>query len=119
MNHQESGRQGEAVAARYYLNRGYHLLDHNYKTRQGELDLVLQKGEQIVIAEVKTRSGQLRYAPSEAVGAAKQKRLILAAQRYLQVNGLLDCPVRFDVVEIVPQKEGGFWVHCIMDAFQL
>jgi len=50
------GRKGEALAAKYYMRRGYLLLNHNYRTRMGELDLVLYKDGQLVFAEVKTRA---------------------------------------------------------------
>ena len=119
MERQEKGKLGEAVAARYYLNRGYWLLEHNYKTRQGELDLVLQKDAKIVIAEIKFRTSGAWYEPKEAVTPMKQTRIILAAQRYLQTHRLLEHEVRFDVVEVTPNPQGGFDVHCIMDAFQL
>lgn len=115
---QDTGRRGEAAAARYYINRGYTLLDHNYKTRQGELDLVLQKGELVVIAEVKTRAENAWYRPQEAVTWAKQQRILLAAQAYLQTNGLLEKTIRFDVVEALTLPQGGFAIHCIQDAFQ-
>lgn len=115
---QNTGKHGEAAAARYYMNRGYRLLDHNYKTRQGELDLVLQKGELVVIAEVKTRSENTWYRPQEAVTWAKQRRILLAAKSYLQTNGLLEQMIRFDVVEVLTLPQGGFAIHCIQDAFQ-
>lgn len=118
MNTQDTGRRGEAAAARYYMNRGYKLLDHNYKTRQGELDLVLQKGELVVIAEVKTRAENAWYRPQEAVTRAKQRRILLAAQSYLQTNGLLEKMIRFDVMEALTLPQGGFAIHCIRDAFQ-
>ena len=60
----------------------------------------------IVICEVKTRSRDAVSRPAEAVNAAKQKRLILAAQYYLQQNGLSDAPVRFDVAEVFPLDSG-------------
>ena len=47
---------GEAVAAKYYIRQGYLLLNHNYRTRMGELDLILYKADTIVFAEVKTRT---------------------------------------------------------------
>ena len=50
------GQTGEAIAAKYYIQKGYLLLNHNYRTRMGELDLVLYKDDTIVFAEVKTRS---------------------------------------------------------------
>lgn len=112
------GQKGEAAAARYYLDRGCRLLAHNYRTRMGELDLVLMEGETVVIAEVKARSETRRGPAAEAVGPAKQRRIILAAQRFLQQSGLSEHPVRFDVVEVTP-AEGGLLVHCIRSAFEL
>lgn len=117
MNPQDLGHRGEAVAAKYYLNLGYTLLDHNYRTRMGELDLVLLKGSQLVIAEVKTRSSVQIALPCEAVNLAKQKRLILAARSYLQRSPYRDLHVRFDVVEVIPSAHG-WQVHCIPDAFE-
>ena len=114
----ELGHTGEAVAAKYYIRRGYLLLNHNYRTRMGELDLVLMEGETVVIAEVKSRSETSRGPAAEAVGPAKRRRIILAAQRFLQQSGLSEHPVRFDVVEVTP-AEGGLLVHCIRSAFEL
>ena len=113
------GQKGEAAAARYYLDRGCRLLTHNYRTRMGELDLVLMEGETVVIAEVKARSETSRGPAAQAVGPAKQRRIILAAQRFLQQSDLSEHPVRFDVVEVTPAAGGGLLVHCIRSAFEL
>jgi putative endonuclease len=115
----ETGRRGEAAAARYYLDRGCKLLAHNYRTRMGELDLVLQEGETIVICEVKTRSPGSWGTPAEAVDAAKRHRLVLAAQRFLQQTDHSDASVRFDVAEVTPAPDGGWQVHCIRGAFEV
>ena len=101
------GQKGEAAAARYYLDRGCRLLAHNYRTRMGELDLVLMEGNTVVIVEVKSRSKTSRGPAAEAVGPAKQRRIILAAQRFLQQSGLSEQPVRFDVAEVTPAAGGG------------
>ena len=66
---EDIGRKGEALAAKYYMRRGYLLLNHNYRTRMGELDLVLYKDGQLVFAEVKTRAGRMLDAPAAAVDA--------------------------------------------------
>lgn len=116
MTRDQTGRTGEAVAAKYYLDRGCRLLAHNYRTRMGELDLVLQEGNTVVICEVKTRSGRVRGTPGEAVNAAKQRRLILAARRYLQETGRTEDFVRFDVAEVL-RTSHGWQVHCIRNAF--
>ena len=84
MNRADLGHMGEAVAAKYYIRQGYLLLNHNYRTRMGELDLILYKADTIVFAEVKTRTSAQRAAPAEAVDYYKQQRLIAAAGQYLQ-----------------------------------
>ena len=118
MNRAETGRRGEAAAARWYIKQGGRMLAHNFRTRMGELDVVVQEPDgTIVICEVKTRSTDAVSRPAEAVNAAKQKRLILAAQYYLQQNGLSDAPVRFDVAEVFPLDSGRWMVHIIRGAF--
>ena len=117
MDRQTLGRRGEAAAAKYYLDRGWTLLDHNYRTRQGELDLVLRRDDVLVIAEVKTRTSQDYGLPCEAVGPAKQRRLILAAGSYLAEKGLGELTVRFDVVEVL-RGEKSCQIHCIPGAFE-
>lgn len=112
------GRHGEAVAAKQYIKQGYFLLDHNYRTRFGELDLVLEKDGRIVICEVKTRSANRIARPAASVDAAKQRRLILAAKQYLQSVHCLERPVRFDVAEVMPLENGTWQVHIIPNAFE-
>lgn len=112
----ELGRKGEAVAAKYYRQQGYALLDHNFRTRYGELDLVLYRDGVMVIAEVKTRSRMGIVAPRESVDRRKRQRLIWAAQIYLQNSPYRESAVRFDVVEVIPQ--GNAWqVRCTPNAF--
>ncbi|WP_294500758.1 YraN family protein [uncultured Gemmiger sp.] len=110
------GHTGEAVAAKYYLKRGYLLLNHNYRTRMGELDLILYKDGGIVFAEVKTRTRSDYGRPAEAVDFRKQQRLIAAAKLYLQHSPYADASARFDVVEVMPVP-GGWQIHCIENAF--
>ena len=102
----ELGHTGEAVAAKYYIRRGYLLLNHNYRTRMGELDLILYKDGGVVFAEVKTRRSAGFARPAEAVDFRKQQRLIAAAKLYLQNSPYADAPARFDVVEVVPAAGG-------------
>lgn len=115
------GQKGEAIAARYYMQQGYLLLAHGYRTRMGELDLVLYHNGTVIFAEVKTRSGTQKVTPAEAVNIAKQRRIILAAQKFLQNSSYADCPVRFDVVEVWPPdaKNRRWKIHCIRSAFSL
>lgn len=112
------GRRGEAVAARFYQKQGCTLLAHNYHSRFGELDLVLrEKDGTLVFCEVKTRAGHTLARPAGAVDAAKQKRLILTAQLYLQQTAQSDALTRFDVAEVTPLDSGRWMVHIIKGAF--
>lgn len=95
-----SGQQGEMWAKQHYEADGYRLLFQNYRTRQGEIDLVLQKENILVFAEVKTRGVAAIAAPREWVDTRKQKRIILAAQAYLAQYICSEACVRFDVVEV-------------------
>ncbi|MGN0975091.1 MAG: YraN family protein [Gemmiger sp.] len=116
MTERSLGQTGEAVAAKYYISRGYLLLEHNYRTRMGELDLILYKEGTLVIAEVKTRSDTRWSAPAEAVDLHKQRRILAATRYYLQKSPYADDVIRFDVVEVMPCGTG-WQVHCIPNAF--
>ena len=98
MDRQERGRRGEAAAAKYYLDRGCRLLAHGYRTRQGELDLILEDRGVIVVAEVKTRgqralfSGLRRWIrQSKAPHLLAAKRYFAAKQRPHRTPGAVRC----------------------------
>lgn len=114
------GKRGECLAASHYRRAGYEVLEANYRTRQGEIDLIAQKGNLLVFAEVKTRDENSIAQPREFVTAQKQRRLILAAQHYLLRNtALAECFMRFDVVEVVLPQKGKPRVRCVENAFTL
>ncbi len=115
---QALGQKGEAVAAKYYRQNGCLLLDHNYRTRFGELDVIAYRDGTVIFAEVKTRAGAQKGAPADAVDEKKRRRLASAARQWLQNSPYADAPVRFDVVEVLPADAEGRWrVHCIENAF--
>ena len=118
MDAAETGRKGEAVAAHYYQQRGCLLLAHEYRTRMGEIDLILREPDgTLVFCEVKTRAKDSLDTPAAAVNAAKQRRIIASAALYLQSTRQSDEPVRFDVAEVVPLDSGRWMVHIIKGAF--
>jgi putative endonuclease len=75
----------------------------NYRTTQGEVDLIARDGDTIVFVEVKARR---RGEPAEAVTSEKQRRLTLAAVHFLRRHGLLEHSSRFDVVAVVWPESG-------------
>lgn len=93
------GVWGERMAADYLCKKGYRVIQSNFRTRFGEIDIIAEKGQYIVFAEVKTRRNAAFAAAREHVTAAKQQRLIAAAEEWLQQNGTTRQP-RFDVIEV-------------------
>lgn len=94
------GRAGEDAAARWYQDRGYRILDRNWRTRRGELDLICAGDGVVVFCEVKTRTSTRFGRGFEAVDRRKQQRI-----RALAADWLRDAPVRapeirFDVADV-------------------
>src|SRR5260370_42471808 len=78
------GRRGEELAAAWYESHGYEVVARNWRSREGELDLVLRQGRLFVFCEVKNRSTTRFGAPVEAVTRQKQTRVRHLAARWLQ-----------------------------------
>ena len=101
----ETGKLGEDYAAGLLLEKGYRILERNYHSRFGEIDIIAQNSEYLVFAEVKTREEHFSVSPLESVTAAKQKKLWKTALLYLQSHPTPLQP-RFDVIGIVTEGEG-------------
>jgi putative endonuclease len=95
-----AGAAGERRAANWYLDRGYEVLDRNWRCASGEIDLVCARTGVLVICEVKTRHTDAFGSPLEAVTFAKQRRLRRLAGAWLAQHPRRWAPVRFDVVAI-------------------
>ena len=93
------GAFGEDAACRYLRRRGYRIEARNYSCRFGEIDIIARRGRYIVFAEVKLRRDDGHGAAAEFVTPAKQRRVIAAAERWLQANPT-DLQPRFDVIEV-------------------
>ncbi len=101
----QTGAIGERAAANFLRDKGYKLLSVNYKTRFGEIDIIAQKGEYIVFAEVKTRGINAIAQPREFVGKGKQQKIIRAALSYMQYSRT-ELQPRFDVLEVFTDIKG-------------
>ena len=100
MKKSETGRRGEDVALAWLQERGFRLLDRNWRTGHKELDLVMESAERVHIVEVKTLTPPVLVPPFEKVDAQKQARLITAASRYI-VERHVRKEVQFDVVSVI------------------
>jgi putative endonuclease len=111
------GAYGERVAVRHLEERGYAVLDRNWRTRAGELDVVAVRGGVVVFAEVKCRRTAAFGPPALAVTPLKAARLRVVAGEWLAAHGLADAAVRFDVVSVLRPARGATVVEHVEGAF--
>jgi putative endonuclease len=110
------GRDGEDVAAAWYEDAGYEVIDRNWRRREGEVDLIVRRDRTVVFCEVKTRTSDRFGTGAESVLEAKQRRIRRLASRWLSeltpASGRSRVDVRFDVVSITAGE-----VEVFEDAF--
>jgi putative endonuclease len=109
------GKKGEDLAMRYLRNKGYTLLEKNWRFRHKEVDIIAADGKDLVFVEVKTRSSDFFGSPEEAVDNRKQRFLSDAAEAYIRTRNI-DTNIRFDVVSII-LRQGYQSIDHIVDAF--
>ncbi len=96
----QTGRQGEEIAAAYLREKGYQIIERNWRCPVGELDLVGTERGILVFVEVRTRSGTRFGLAEESITPAKQARLIELAETYLQEKSLSAQAWRIDVIAV-------------------
>jgi len=111
------GKEGEDRAAQFLSKRGYKILERNYRTRNGEIDLIALHEGAVVFVEVKTRTSNAYGAPELAVTPRKQHRMIKASLGYIKYRKLHQVPCRFDIVAISDATEKK--IEVIQNAFEM
>ncbi|MET0628847.1 MAG: YraN family protein [Acidimicrobiia bacterium] len=112
------GDAGEELAARWYTEAGFAVVDRNWRCRDGELDLVVARPGLVVFCEVKTRRSDQFGAPFEAVTATKQRRIRGLAARWLSEHpDARAAQLRFDVASITAPRAMLPSIEVITDAF--
>lgn len=105
MNRRAVGTRYEDRAAAYLESQGYHILEHSYRSRAGEIDLIARDGEYLVFVEVKYRADNSCGSPLEAVDYRKQRKIIQVARFYLLTHGWgTETCCRFDVVAVCGEE---------------
>lgn len=101
LNNKLTGKLGEEIAVKHLKDNGYIIIQKNYRTKYGEIDIIAKDENFLVFVEVKARRSQTFGYPREAVDIFKQSRIKNIANLYLATKKNLNSKVRFDVVEIV------------------
>lgn len=116
MNTTALGTHAELFVARQLEAEGFTILEHNYKKKFGEIDLIASKKELLIFVEVKMRTTRY-FDPAELITPSKQHKIIITASNYVACNNIDDKDCRFDVA-LVEIQNNTFTMNYISDAFQ-
>ena len=107
----KKGRAGEDIACDYLIKKGFTLIEQNFRTKWGEVDLVMEDGETLVFIEVKFGYSGKRGRPIERITRAKKRNFVNTVKYYLLTKKIENRPIRIDVVEIIQGAEGLEFFH--------
>jgi len=114
--HLDLGILGEQLAKTYLLNKGYQLLEQNWRYGRAEVDLIMEQEGKLIFVEVKTRRSSDHGRPDEFVDWKKEKQYEFASAAYIErVNHQQE--IRFDIIAIVFENEDLYEINHIEDAF--
>jgi putative endonuclease len=115
---QQFGRKSERLAAEFLKRAGYRILETNYRSKLGEIDIIARDKGTIVFVEVKARNTSRFGSPKGAVTPAKQRKISMAALDYLKRSNQIEASARFDVVAI-DTASGKIDIEVVKNAFVL
>ena len=115
---QKFGEQSESLAVWYLKKNGYKILELNFRTKLGEIDIIAKEKKTLVFVEVKSRRS-VRYGnPKWAVTPKKQRTISMVALSYLKTTNQTDARARFDVVAITSNQDEP-QIEIVKNAFEL
>jgi len=112
----EKGGIAEQIAEKYLVNKGYHILATNWYFCHLELDIIAIDRDELVIVEVKSRHGNGFEHPSDAIGKAKMRQVIEAAEAWIEKTGW-EKDTRFDLITVVFTGPGEYELEHFEEAF--
>ena len=101
------GNLGEEAAVKALKKQKYEILERNYRTKMGEIDIIAKDGEYTVFVEVRLRKTNDFGSPADTIDERKQQKIIKTAQYYATQNDIYDTPMRFDAVLINAKVQNG------------
>jgi putative endonuclease len=112
------GRNSESIAADYLLDRGYSILERNYRVGHKEVDLIAQRDRVVAFVEVKSRAGPRYGHPLESITWSKRREIAYVARVWIAANGRPDLLYRFDAVAVLWRSRAPVVEH-VPDAWRL
>ena len=117
-NRKQKGDNAERSACDLLRKQGLIIVQQNFRSRFGEIDIIAKDGETLVFVEVRLRNNRRFGGGAESVARHKQQRIIQTASLYLATHSQCELPCRFDVIE-ASEQQGKFQLHWLPNAFQL
>ena len=114
--HNELGKWGEEMAARYLLDNGYAIIERDWHYQRRDLDIIASKDGILIIVEVKTRHNTEYTLPEEAVGYDKAKSISISSNAYVKTHRI-NMPLRFDIIAVTGSPDSDYTIKHIPDAF--
>ena len=115
---QKFGEKGESLAAWFLKKNGYKIVEQNYRTQLGEIDIIAKDKKTLVFVEVKSRRSTRFGNPKWAVTPKKQRKISMVALYYLKTTNQIDAKARFDVVAITSNRDQP-QIEIVKNAFEL
>ena len=113
------GKLGEQEAVKLLQVQGYKIIERNFRTKLGEIDIIAQDDDTICFVEVRTKTSPDEGHPLESISPHKCRKLTQAAWCYLKEKDLAEANVRFDVVAVVPSDNGEYKTELVKNAFEV
>lgn len=98
------GKVGEEEVCKYLIKNNYKILNRNFMSNSGEIDIIAKDKNEYVFIEVKSRMSNKCGRPAEAVDINKKRHIISATKYYIYINSLENRNIRFDVIEVYVNK---------------
>ncbi len=109
-----TGDKHESIASNYLQSQGLVLVESNYHSRHGEIDLIMREHDTLVFVEVRYRKSNNYGGAEVSITPAKQRKIALTALQYLQKHRQTESPCRFDAV--VTTEAGSQWIKAAFDS---
>lgn len=110
------GKLGEDIALEFLTKKGYNLIERNYHSHFGEIDIIMKNDRYIIFVEVKLRKNSKYGTPAEFVTVKKQQKIIITAEDWI-INNKTELQPRFDVIEIYMPENKAVSINHIENAF--
>lgn len=117
MYNRKVGTFGEMLVITYLENQNYKIIDKNFYTKYGEIDIIAKDKDEYVFIEVKTRTTNNYGTPAEAVDNNKRKCMKSASNVYIYLNKLENKYIRYDIVEVYFVNQNQYYINHLKNNF--